>query len=383
MNAIERNSCVICGEADLEDLIELPNFPVFIGATSEPYNTDQFYDMSWAISKKSGVIQLKNLLPLDLIYSGFHSEAVGAVWEKHREEFAKFISKNKVSGDIYEMGGSDGRQALFHYQQNKDSLDNWYIVEPNIPKSLKLADNRIKYIDGFIEDKIDSFDKVNNFVHSHVLEHLYKPSEIIDLISHKQKVGDRTIFAIPNLKLYVENLFVNALNFEHTYYITDEIVEFLFNNNGYKLVDKMFYVNHGIYYCYEKIETPIDTPLPNKEFFDNNKKDYLNLVEFYKNEVNLYNDLIDNHNGEVYLFGGHIFSQFLLYLGLKQEKIISILDNSKQKQDKRLYGYELMIHSPELIKNSSNPLVILKVGQYFEEVKEQLLKINSNVRIVK
>ena len=49
MNAIERNNCVICGEADLEDLIELPNFPVFIGATSEPYNTDQFYDMSWDI----------------------------------------------------------------------------------------------------------------------------------------------------------------------------------------------------------------------------------------------------------------------------------------------------------------------------------------------
>lgn len=40
-------------------------------------------------------------------------------------------------------------------------------------------------------------------------------------------------------------------------------------------------------------------------------------------------------------------------------------------------------NDPEIIKNSKSPLVILKVGQYFNEVKNQLLQINPNVKIVK
>ena len=114
-----------------------------------------------------------------------------------------------------------------------------------------------------------------------------------------------------------------------------------------------------------------------------NKNAYLNLINFYKKEVNEYNEMINAHDGDVFLFGGHIFSQFLLYLGLKQDKIISILDNSIQKHNKRLYGYNLIIKNPDVIKDLNNPLVILKVGQYFEEVKKQLLSLNINVKIVK
>lgn len=383
MKVIERNSCVICRENDLEDLINLKKFPVFIGATSEPYTSDKFHDMSWGISKKSGVIQLKKLLPLNLIYSEFHSEAVGAVWENHRKEFSKFIRKNKTSGDVLEMGGSDAKQASLHYELNKETEDRWHIVEPNIPKNFKAPNTKIKYLDGYIEEKLENFSTIKNFVHSHVLEHLYEPDKIVDAVADKQKKGDRVIFSIPDLKYYLENLFVNALNFEHTYYITDEIVEFLFKNRGYKLVDKESYINHSIFYCYEKIDKPINTSLPNEHFYNKNKKAYLDLVKFYKDEVAVYNNQINNHVGEVYLFGGHIFSQFLLYLGLHEEKITSILDNSKQKQNKRLYGFNLNIYNPEVIKNSKSPLVILKVGQYFNEIKNQLLKINPNVKIVK
>lgn len=383
MKVINRDRCVISNESDLEELINLKDFPVFIGATSEPYNRDKFYDMSWAISKKSGVIQLDRLLPLDLIYSGFHSEAVGSVWEKHRYEFTKFIKKNKIDGNILEMGGSDGKIASLFYEDTKAPTCDWTIIEPNIPDEQKKLNSNIKYIDGFIEDIVPDLNEIKNFVHSHVLEHLYNPRDIIDLIATKQKIGHRTIFAIPNLKLYLENLFVNALNFEHTYYITDEVVEYLFAKSGYNLVDKEFYSNHGIYYCFEKSNEDTHIPFLREEAYSENKIAYLHLINFYKKEVKDYNNIIDDHDGDVFLFGGHIFSQFLLYLGLKQDKIVCILDNSPQKQDKRLYGYNLLIKKPEFIKDSKKPLVILKVGQYFDEVKEQILSINPSIKIVK
>ena len=380
-NHLKRDRCVITGNDDLEDLVTFEKFPVFIGATSDPLSSDKFYDMSWSISKSSGVIQLKNLLPLEVVYSGFHSEAVGMVWESHRIEFAKFINDNKCPGDVYEMGGSDGKIANLFYKNGTNDC-SWTIVEPNLPENIDDLNEKINLVDGYIEEEVVKVSNISNFVHSHVLEHLYNPRETIGIIAKKQDIGDRTIFAIPNLKLYLENLFVNTLNFEHTYYITDDVVNYLFTNAGYKLINKEIFVNHGLYYCFEKTEDSKNFNLPEKSY-NLNKEAYINMIDHYKNEVKEYNNIINQHKGDVFLFGGHIFSQFLLYLGLETDKIISILDNSKQKNNKRLYGYNLKIELPDKIKSSNSPLVILKVGQYFEEVKEQLLSLNSSVKIIK
>ena len=48
--------------------------------------------------KKSGVIQLGKMLPLDVIYRGYHSEAVGKVWKDHRIRFAEFIRGTSEEG---------------------------------------------------------------------------------------------------------------------------------------------------------------------------------------------------------------------------------------------------------------------------------------------
>ena len=149
------------------------------------------------------------------------------------------------------------------------------------------------------------------------------------------------------------------------------------------MINKKLFVNHGIYYCFEKTKTLDSEYFIPKESYDVNKKAYMRLIDHYKKEVKNYNKIMDEHDGDIFLFGGHIFSQFLLYLGLNTEKIVSILDNSKQKNNKRLYGYNLNIELPGRIETASSPLVILKVGQYFDEVKQQLLSINSSVKIVK
>jgi hypothetical protein len=82
----------------------------------------------------------------------------------------------------------------------------------------------------------------------------------------------------------------------------------------------------------------------------------------------------------VYLFGAHIFSQYLLAFNLDQNKIEGILDNSSLKIGKRLYGTNLTVFEPKIIANE-NVGVILKVGTYRNEIIEQLKKINPNVTI--
>jgi len=72
----------------------------------------------------------------------------------------------------------------------------------------------------------------------------------------------------------------------------------------------------------------------------------------------------------------------LLFNGLKREKIIGILDNDQHKINNYLYGTRLKIFNPNFLKNINSPTVILRVGAYEDEIKKQIISINSTVKII-
>ncbi|MFH5191288.1 SAM-dependent methyltransferase, partial [Campylobacter jejuni] len=87
---------------------------------------------------------------------------------------------------------------------------------------------------------------------------------------------------------------------------------------------------------------------------------------------------------KAYLFGAHLFGQYLIFQGLNTEKIINILDNNPSKQEKRLYGTKFIVKSPKILKDQDNSLVILNAGVYNDEIEKDILEnINKNIRILK
>jgi hypothetical protein len=84
-------------------------------------------------------------------------------------------------------------------------------------------------------------------------------------------------------------------------------------------------------------------------------------------------------NSDIYLFGAHVFSQFLISMGLNTEKIICVLDNSLIKNNTRLYGTNLTIKNPKEVNLKDNSIIILKVGNYRDEIISGLMSINSNI----
>ena len=105
-------------------------------------------------------------------------------------------------------------------------------------------------------------------------------------------------------------------------------------------------------------------------------------MDFYRHKILDLNAILESTTKPVYLFGAHLFSQFLLYNGLQSAKIISILDNNKAKQGKRLYGTRFLVQSPQILRNK-NALLILNAGAYTDEIKSDILEnINANVEII-
>ena len=373
MHYQERTISIITGEKNLDILCEFKSFPVFIGCTEEKIEHDIFADMVWMICRDSGMIQLKNILPAEMVYSAYHSEGIGNIWNQHYEDFCQFIDKYS-SRDVLEIGGSNGCLAKKYYS-NKDRENKWTIVEPN-PGII--GNEKITVIKGFFNENT-RVDNVHSIIHSHVLEHLIDPNILLKHIYELLPDNGYHIFSIPNLLEYLRKKQSNSINFEHTYFLTEYFTDFLLQKNGFSIVEKKFYLDHSIFYATIKRN---QGELPKlKNYYKENRKLYLSMVEFYDAEVKRLNTLIDEFNGKIFLFGAHIFSQFLNYRGLNTKQISNVLDNSKIKINKRLYGTNLIVNSPNIIQGLKNVAVILKAGQYQEEVKKQLKEINSNVII--
>lgn len=375
MKLIERNYCVFSGKQDLEHLYTIKDFPAFVGCVDHAPEKDIKVDMSWWISKSSGGIQLNPLIPLDILYgSGHGSGSVGKVWQQHHQEFAKFVHECGL-GDVLEIGGGHGILAQNCLQLRPDV--KWTIVEPNpiIPLDSKIRVIRQLFDSEFIIDK-----EVDAVVHSHLLEHTYEPLAFMAQISRSLRQGKRHLFSVPHLQIMLERKYTNCINFEHAVFLTEPFIEYILHSNGFMIKEKHYFLeDHSIFYATIRDDAAISfAQLPNE--YEHNRKIYMDYIQYHIDLIKELNSKMSNQRGDIFLFGGHIFAQYLLGFGLDESRIQCILDNDPHKQGRRLYGSKLMVLSPKILRNVDNPVVILRAGIYNEEIKKDILEnINPNV----
>ena len=374
MNLVSRNKNVIDNKSDLESIHILEKFPVFMGCVEHDISEDIFSDMHWSISKSNGVIQLNNLIPLDILYQSDHDAGVvGGIWLEHHKEFAYFISKFTPQS-ILEIGGAHGILSREYKTLNQI---NWLILEPN-PSPVEGVN--AEFIKGFFDDSFSLDTEIDTIIHSHVLEHIYYPDEFLDSISSLLKEGQNLIFSLPNMEEMLKRNYTNCLNFEHTFFITEPYIEYLLSKHCFRKIGKKYFKDdHSIFYAFVKDSDQNIIELPSN-LYSLNKKKYLDFIKYHDKLIKKINKQISQSpkKQSIYLFGAHVFSQYLIQCGLSLNNIEYILDNDQKKQDKRLYGTSLQVKSPRILIDKLNPLIILKAGVYSNEIKKDILNnINS------
>jgi len=218
-----------------------------MGCTDEPFEEDIFMDMTWTIDPDSGLIQLLDLVPLEILYSKQHMDATGATWDKYNDLLAKFIS-SESNGDILEIGGGSGKLAK-KVMKIKEGL-KYFIVEPN---PLIEETDRLKIIRSFFSNKIENKkSQIKSVVLSQVLEHAYDPEEFLTEIRDFLPKNGKFIFGYPNLEFFFSNKHTNAINFEHTMLMTDFYVDYFLNKTGFKILKKEHFGNHSFFYSVQK-----------------------------------------------------------------------------------------------------------------------------------
>lgn len=372
MNIIERNNDVITGQADLEHLYTLKNFPVFMGCVTQPIKDDLLQDINFYISRSSGMIQINPVLPLDIVYQTEHNPGTtGQGWLDHHRAFANFILQFQPNR-VFEIGGAHG--ILSQYATEYNPSLSWTILEPNpVPVEGLRATMQTGFFNSI--DQIPS--GTDTVVHSHVLEHVYEPRKFMETLS-TLPLGTKMIFSVPALRAHMNQQFTNTLNFEHTYFCTEEYIEWLCGCYGFDLLDRFYYKDdHSIFYAV--IRNSDDVKFwSHPEQYQENSVLFTTWLEYHQRLIRNFNEKIAAAPGPVFLFGAHVFSQYLLSFGLDRSKIECILDNSTAKQGKRLYGTDLEVISPQVLKGLNNPVIVLRTGVFNQEIKQDILtNINS------
>lgn len=375
-----REKDIITSNRDIEHIETLKNFPIFMGCTTAPYSSDITADMEWGISRSSGCIQLEKLIPLDILYQESHgSGSIGKLWQEHHKAFATFI-KQFSPKEILEIGGGHG---ILSCEYMNIAHAEWTIIEPN-PSPREGVPAR--YIKAFIDESFTPDRNFDAIIHSHVFEHIYNPNDFLKYISNFMPEDSLHICTFPNMKAMLKKGFSNTLNFEHTYFLTEEYAEYMFNKAGYQLLEKeLFKDDHSIFYAWKKKKSYTEPSL-NEDLYEQNKS----LFNRYISDIKKCTDDLNNKileasakSSQIFLFGAHIFSQQLLSLGLDEKHIISIIDNDNCKCGKRLCGSHLIVESPQILRNCKSPVVILKMGAYSNEIRNDILNnINSSTEFL-
>lgn len=375
IETIERTRCAVNGAADLEHLYTFRDFPVFMGCVDGPAEEDMTADMVWGIGRSSGMVQLQKLLPLDVLYRDSHAAgSVGGLWAEHHRAFASFIMRY-APRSVFEIGGGHG--ILSRECRAIRSVD-WTILEPNPPKEREPDGPR--YIRGFFDENFVLDRPVDAVVHSHLFEHIYDPNVFVENLGRFLRGGGKMFFSVPNMSVMLERKYTNTVNFEHTILLADEYVAYLLAEHGFEILAKeRFKDDHSVFYACAAGKPPRPAALP-AGLYERNKGLFMDYVDFHLDLVRGLNGRMRATRRPVYLFGAHVFSQYLFAFGLETERIAAVLDNAETKQGKRLYGTDLSVLSPKILARCPDePVVILRAGVYNEEIKRDILD-NINPR---
>lgn len=368
MDLIERTKCVITGIGDLEPLYSFAKFPIFMGCLDQDEAADLKQDMSWWISRGSGLIQLKQLLPLDVLYPESHGAgAVGTLWAKHHMAFAQFLRKSAPSS-VLELGGAHGILA-----KEYKAFENipWTILEPN-PSPVDGCDAR--FIKGFFDDIFVYSDLFDTVVHSHVFEHIYEPDQFMLHLSGFMDAGKHLVFSLPNMQVMLERKYTNCINFEHSVFLAEPYIEFLLAKHGFRLLSKEYFMDdHSIFYATVR-DLSVKPIALQQGLYESNKQLYLEYILYHEGLITELNRRMNETSQPVYLFGAHVFAQYLIELGLNIGRINCLLDNDNKKHGKRLYGTSFTVKSPKILGEIASPVVILKAGVYNQEIKDDIVQ---------
>ena len=167
---------------------------------------------------------------------------------------------------------------------------------------------------------------------------------------------------------------ISIIHNEHTFFIGDDEIKYLFSQYGYLCATSKAFRNHSLFYHFVYNESIMALPVPSNMARAENIKTYISDFELS----------IKNINITMPCFicpAGHYGQKIYYYLEQYHNNIIGFIDNDISKQGLRVYGTPKQVYSPNILKTYEGNMicVILYAGPYTKELQTQLNSLHTNI----
>lgn len=359
-----RVKCIFCNDDNLKTYFDHDYIiPQSACMTENIKNDSVWMPYNILLCSNCNTYQNKYLADINILYNNTVFNPCGLTRSESTNQFYNFIKDNENISGIIEIGAGHGQLSDLLCEIHK-----YVIIDPSYSGN---TNNKI-IIKDFLENvninEIINLYNVNTIIMSHVFEHFYNPNDILNIL--KLCNIEYIYISHPNFDSFISNdpNTYYILHCEHTFYIDNNFIPKLFNNIGYKLINKNEF-KYSINYSFKKDKSLNIIKLLNTK---NTEIDlYFNKIF---DKINIYNDIIDN-NDNVYIWPCSFNNIILFNLGLKYNKLSGILDNSPTKINKYMYGYNIKCLSFKETFDTSNTktIIILNGGIFNEEIYKQYL----------
>lgn len=370
---IRRDACVVCGQDGLAELLRIPSYPIFQGCVTAPRADSETAPMIWRLCESCGCAQIAPLPALDAIYQAGHATGLGAAWRRHHAAFAQFLVAH-AQGGIADIGGGSGTLAMAYRQAGGHAP--FTILEPNALRADGLPAD-IAVMDGFLEEAALVATGAATAVMCHMFEHATDLRAALMAIGAALPADGRICIAWPELEHWTAKGVAGALNFEHGIYLTVPRLLALLSEFGWREIARQRWDENDTLFLALERGTAL-VPAARSNGAEAVPAYFARLRE----QAVAAQRAAEDHAGEVFLMPASIYSQALLAMGLREERIRGLLDNAPAKQGRRLYGTGLAVLPAVALRTARDPLVILNAGVHNSEIAASLRDLRADVRIM-
>lgn len=252
----------------------------------------------------------------------------------------------------------------------------WVIAEPQ-PSPVEGC--TAEFITGFFPVCMPDTGRYDIIVHTHVIEHMESIKGFLDDVKGHLRKDGKMIFSLPDMQPMLRKKMTSIINFEHSFLITETYLDLFLKESGFRIDSKLHY-GDGHSLIYETTYTDREEKIAVCDLYASNRKGLLEYIRYHEELVRNWNEKMERETRKIYLFGGHITTQYFVGYGLNIARIESILDNDTQKIGKRVGGIDKRIQSPKVLAGEDEAVVIIPNSPYATEIEEDIVKnINPEV----
>ena len=347
-------------KSEYREVLKMDSLPIFTNKTYNSYEE--------AIICKTGTVNLVQSLISGFIYnlnfetkkmkydSNYNNEqGYSNTFLNHLNDVAKIIyNEVDTNSKIIEIGCGKG---LFLNKLKNEGLN----IIGFDPTYEGVNDNITK---DYFSAKYST--KADFLILRHTLEHIKDPFTFLHVIANANNYVGKIYIEVPTFDWIVDRSAFWDITYEHCNYFTEQTLSAMFNKSttGKLFGDQYIYITANLSDLKFKISQE------NIKTHDTSK--FFSKILSYQRQLELMNDLA--------VWGGATKGLlFLNQIDPKKNKIKYVIDLNPAKQNRFMAKSGHKIFSPSIIENNGIKNVIVSNENYFNEIKESLVKFDINV----